>query len=158
MGYLNMGIDKKQLVQYVIEPTLQQLNLYSRQAALLLLGTAEIESQCGIFIHQIRGPALGIYQMEPATHDDIWENFIKNKNSLKSKPLISQCIQDQNRLVYDLQYATMMTRLHYLRVSESLPLTPEGMARYHKQFYNTPAGKTDVNKSIEIFTHLAAYV
>ena len=34
-----------------------------------------------------------------------------------------------------------MCRVHYLRVKEALPTTPEGYAEYWKKYYNTSSGK-----------------
>ena len=63
-------IQPEHLVKYVIEPVLKTLDLYSEDAVNLVLGTACVESECGRWLHQLgTGPALGIYQMEPDTHD-----------------------------------------------------------------------------------------
>jgi hypothetical protein len=61
----------------IIEPVLHHLTEipYDRAAAQLLLGTALKESLQLKYRRQIQGPALGYYQMEPATHDDIWNNY-----------------------------------------------------------------------------------
>jgi hypothetical protein len=71
----NMGI----FVRATIGPVLRQLGLdeYRMQAAEeLLLGTALQESGL-IYRRQLNnGPALGLFQMEPATHDDIWADFL----------------------------------------------------------------------------------
>lgn len=151
-----MGIDSQQLIQYVITPTLKEMELYSPAAVVLLLGTATIESNCGQYIHQLRGGcALGIYQMEPRTHDDIWCNFLAYKKSRINlyAAQAAQCMIEPNQLVWDLRYATMMTRFHYLRAPAALPDANDAkcMAEYHKKYYNTMAGKTEVEKSIPIF-------
>ena len=66
-------IDRHQLDRDIIEPVLSRLHAASPAARALLLGTAAQESAMGRYIRQLRGgPALGIFQMEPATHDDIW--------------------------------------------------------------------------------------
>jgi hypothetical protein len=61
----------------VIRPTLIQIGLHSRAAEQLLLGTAMQESD---FIHRRQmggGPACSFFRMEPATHNDIWQNFLE---------------------------------------------------------------------------------
>ena len=47
-------------------------------AAVLLTGsgTAAVESRMGTYLRQIGGPALGIWQVEPATHLDCWDNWL----------------------------------------------------------------------------------
>jgi hypothetical protein len=56
-----MGIRSYDLRQYVIRPTLQRLGLWSLAAENLLLGTAAQESKLGYYLHQLEGPALGLY-------------------------------------------------------------------------------------------------
>ena len=67
-------MDAQQLHDYIIKPTLQYMsgNSSSNDSAFLLFCTAAIESNCGEYIKQINGPALGVWQMEPATHMDIY--------------------------------------------------------------------------------------
>ena len=59
-------MDPKQLKE-LIERVLRKVNLYSDAAVDLLMLTAAQESACGKYIRQLgNGPALGIFQMEPA--------------------------------------------------------------------------------------------
>jgi hypothetical protein len=148
-GAYNMSINKNQLKNLITE-TLKESGLYSKAAVNLLLGTAAQESHLGRYIRQLKGPALGIFQMEPRTHDDIWENFLKYKLK-KIEPRFK--VGTVNRfhtnsatpdaLVFDLKYAIIMCRLHYFRVSERLPKHDdiEGLARYWKRHYNTKHGR-----------------
>lgn len=73
------------LKKYVIQPTLIELGLYSNAAVKLILGTCAQESGMGYYLHQLKGCALGIYQMEPATLDDIFINYAPSKPSLFAK-------------------------------------------------------------------------
>ncbi len=149
-----MGIDIKQLAKYIIDPTLKEIDLYSAAATWAILGTASVESDMGMYLHQHEdGPALGIYQMEPSTHDDIKDNFLIYRpelcerifNAIKVKDLSEMHAE---RMVYDLKYATIMCRLQYLRFKEPLPEIGDvtGMARYWKKYYNTSKGKGKVTK------------
>ena len=71
------------LLFQVINPVLRSMDAWSIAAENLILGTAVQESECGYYLHQLGdGPALGIYQMEPATHDDCWNNFLKYRHDL----------------------------------------------------------------------------
>lgn len=131
----------------IIRPTLQYLNLWSEAAENLLLGTAAQESALGTYIHQLgKGPALGIYQMEPNTHKDIHSNFLKYRDELRNKIAnlagYSPSGNAEDDLVGNLYYATAMCRVHYLRVPKPLPAANniEGLAAYWKKYYNTPLG------------------
>lgn len=69
----------------VIVPTLELIGLASPAAAELLLGTALVESRL-IWRRQMGdGPARGLFQMEMATHDDIWNNYLKYRSPLANK-------------------------------------------------------------------------
>ena len=151
-----MSIDVNQFVKYILRPALKNVGLYSKKAEIILLGSAAAESEMGYYIHQINGPALGIYQMEPKTHDDIWKNFINYREKLKNKILFEFNFNHQPmsyELIGNLGYATVMARLHYLRIEEELP-DPEdvkAMAQYYKKYYNTAKGAAKLNKFINCF-------
>lgn len=145
----------KQFKELVVEPTLDEMSMYSPEAVDLLLGTAAVESHLGTYIAQIMGPALGVYQMEPDTHDDIWNNFLVYNKGIESRIyLMTGGMVTAEDLVYNLKYATAMSRLHYLRVPEALPARAMfntysdyvwALAAYWKEYYNTfkGAGNTD---------------
>jgi len=140
-------IDKRQLTDHVIVPVLKDYGLHSDAVVELLLGTAAVESRLGTYIAQLGGPALGIYQMEPATHDDIWDNYIDHRSGLRlAIEYEFGKAPSADRLVYDLRYATLMARLHYLRVRERLPESGDidEQARYWKTYYNTINGAGSV--------------
>ena len=140
-----MSINLQQLNDYIVTPTLKELGYYSLSARNLLLGTAAQESQLGTYIHQINGNALGIYEMKPKTHKDIWENYL-NYNPKLSEQIIKMIIDKTvfaYEMMFNLKYATAMCRIHYLRVPEKLPAHDNiyQLARYWKQYYNTLEGK-----------------
>ena len=110
-----------------IGPTLRRLKLYSPAAEMLLLGTAIAESTVGgeTYLRQIRGPALGIYQIEPATHDDIWRNFLAHRSKLRARVRHVMCLaaEREGQLIWNLAYATAIARLVYYRRPDPLPPT-----------------------------------
>jgi len=58
-------IDREQFIDLIIEPTLEELGMFSAAASELVLGTAIQESRL-TYIKQLgTGPALGVCQMEP---------------------------------------------------------------------------------------------
>lgn len=141
-------IDREHLREQVIRPTLRWLGLWSEAAEALLIGTAAQESAGGRYLRQLGGgPALGIYQMEPATHADIWRNYLAHRGALARKVRELRCavspfVDPVQELAGNLYYATAMTRIHYLRVPEPLPDAGdlEALADYWKQHYNTALG------------------
>ncbi len=147
-------MDPKHLYEYVIIPTIDNLGLNQRGAAELLLGTAMVESRLKYLRQLSDGPALGLFQMEPDTHDDIWEHYLAWRADLRRKveTLVSHWPPGPTQMVGNLWYACAMARILYRRVPVRLPaLCAEKMAGYHKKYYNTYLGATKVEESIPIF-------
>ena len=118
--------------------------------------TAAHES--GGFVHrrQIGGPALGIFQMEPATHDDIWEHYLIARSYLRASIRAVIPIGPIPKAEYmetSDPYACAMARAHYRRVSEPLPDAGDlgGMAAYAKRHWNTPAGAATPQKYLDAY-------
>ena len=136
-------MEKKKLKE-LITSVLKELNLYSGDAVNLLMGTAAQESHLGKYRKQLGGgPALGIFQMEPATFNDIVNNYLRYKPELASR--IERVARISRFKAEDIEnndlLAICMARVHYLRVKEAIPSDLEGWARYWKRYFNTPLGK-----------------
>lgn len=149
-------MDCRQLKEIVIVPALTALGLNTPSAVNLLLGTAAVESQMGKYIKQIKGPALGIYQMEPRTYLDIWLRLIQPKVALKAKIKLLLGYEGKppaERLSSDLMLATIMTRLHYFAVPQTLPDKDDimGLGTYWKDHYNTHLGKGSVQEFTDAY-------
>ena len=148
-----MGINKIQLAD-LIKRVLIEADLYSPEAEELLILTVAQESQGGTYLRQLgNGPALGIFQMEPATHDDIWENFLGYHESLGERILDVAGMfngPDSKELEYNFRYAILMARMQYYRHREALPAVNDvkGCAEYWKKYYNTPLGAGTVAEAI----------
>lgn len=150
---------------HIIVPTLRELGLWSPSAEELMVGTALVESKLH-YLKQINGPALGVYQIETPTHDDLYENYLNSprREDLKTKVLALRAPVPgaHEQLITNLAYATAIARLIYWRRPEKLPAPGdhEGLAAYWKQHYNTHLGKgrpkdfivalEDVERSVEL--------
>lgn len=157
-------INSAQVRKYIVKPVLEVLAEYNQKmkgevAENLILGTFAMESEMGTYIHQIGGgPALGIGQMEPATHDDIWHNYIDHRPYLKE---IMQGFQSSiyrknpsKELMSNLAYVIAMTRVHYWRSPVALPkdhTNIEGLAKVWKKVYNTHLGAHDFGTAVKLF-------
>jgi hypothetical protein len=152
----------------VIQPALIAIGLNSLNAEQLVLGTAIQESGL-IYRHQTGGgPALGLFQMEPMDHHDIWVNFLANQPALRSKVLTladpgelidpggnanphGDYVRD-DALVSNDEYSAALCRIHYRRheASSPLPLVNDiqGMAVYWKTNYND-GGSGRVDEFVE---------
>ena len=142
-----------------IVPTLVKARLYSPVASFLLLGTALEESGIEHLKQLDGGPALGYYQMEPKTHDDIWENYLEYRPELAAK--VREFVYGfgvvgeggYQQLITNPPYSTIMCRVHYLRVKEALPEYGDikGYASYWKKWYNTQLGKGSEASFVETY-------
>lgn len=117
----------------------------------MILETACVESNCGEYIKQLKGPACGIFQIEPVTAKDIIDHFIFYKPTLlrKYNQLFIQDLTVEQNLCTNLMFQIFMCRVFYLRFSEKIPDTVEGRAKYWKKYYNTHLGKGTVEKYIK---------
>lgn len=148
-----MGINAQQFWN-MVDDAIGSIGLHSESAAQLLVGTAAQESHLGTYLRQIRGPALGVFQMEPATHNDIWENYIAYQGRLKDDMRARYAMATAETMVYDLRYAAIMARIHYLRVPTALPEDIEGQAHYWKEHYNTFLGAGTVEEYLQNYRRL----
>lgn len=141
-------LNPRHFVDLVINPALETLGMHSQAAVELLLGTALQESGLRSLRQAGGGPALGLFQMEPATHDDIHLNFLAFRPDLQDK-LRSLCsLFLPEALAGSLWYSAAMCRLHYYRKAEPLPAAGNipDQASYWKRHYNTPLGKGSVTE------------
>lgn len=147
-------INPNDLLDCVIQPALEKLQTYKDNTAELLLFTCAVETDGGSYLKQLNnGPALGIYQMEPNTCQDVWMNVVQPDNRWRLL-MIGQFnatgLPAFDRLTYDLQYATAMARLHFARFPERIPAKDdiEALWEYYKKYWNTELGKAKKAESI----------
>jgi hypothetical protein len=151
----------KQLKELVFKPALIDLLMYTDVALELMVFTCANESQGATFIKQEAigktKAALGIFQMQPEDYNDIWFNYLPHKPNIMLQLTHSfevNRMPPEDRLVYDLRFATAMARIHYARVSEPLPFAAadiEGIYVYYKKYYNSELGKATYADSLALY-------
>lgn len=145
------------LRKYVVRPTLKKMGMWSESAEALILGTAAHESRLGTYLHQVNGPALGIYQIEPNTHQDLWKNYLSYRSdkaammsgfASRNNSSIQNMSVDDQELICNMAYATAVCRMIYYRRPEPLPDSKDlpGLAAYWKTHYNTEQGRGTVEQ------------
>jgi len=164
-------INHRHLRELIIRPALKAVDLWSESAEQLLLMTCAQESLGGTYLKQIKGPALSIYQMEPATYNCIWNDYFfgteKKDEDKRCIPMDSRLstkilryvrkplgtVPDIDIMVRDLGYASVMCRAHFVRFSEPLPAANDldGMFKYYKKYYNTNLGDTTEKEFIDAY-------
>ncbi|MFT9384827.1 MAG: hypothetical protein ABF553_09470 [Acetobacter orientalis] len=130
------------------------LNTLSAQQG--VLGIGNTESAGYRYIKQIgSGPALGFWQMEPATHDDAWANFIRFRPALQTALIgllggKGACAQ---RLADTPLYAAAMCRVQLYRAPMALPpaYNATAWATFWKTYYNTNKGDGNIIQATPYF-------
>lgn len=166
------GLSVRHLALFVVRPTLAQLTgpdvpgLDSEAAVELLLGTAAIESgfraldQITGSGDRVLGPAYGLWQIEPASLDDLHTNFLRFRPSLAARlgGLAAGWPATAMQLCTNLAYAAAVARLIYYRSPVRLapPGDVAGHARVWKQVYNTEKGKGRPEEFVATYQRLVA--
>lgn len=158
-----MGLSLIQVKNNIIGPVDKLLPARVKPCVPLALGTMMVESQ-GSYLRQIGGgPASSFWQMEEATHDDCYNNFLRYNSDLMS---VAKLLQGQApfnmfaAMAGNMWYAYFMMRIKYFRAIASLPSLTDALAlaNYHKDIYNTAGGATDVSKSTALFAKAIAAI
>lgn len=136
-------LDISQFRRAIIRPALETIELYSLAAEELMLGTALQESGLRYLEQLGGGPALGLWQMEPETHDDIHDNYLVYRPELLQRLMLLTNLAIPLALTAQLWYAAAMCRIHYYRSPDPLPAAGDlpAQAAYWKRIYNTEQGR-----------------
>lgn len=141
---------RKDILKYIIIPTIKETGLEKPGAAAIVHGTFMAETNYNALI-QFKTPkngGIGFGQCEPPTYLDhrIWlENgFSKDllSNVLAACQLAS-LPRDPMALQWHLRLAVCICRVDYYRAPGAIPTDAEGMSHYHKRYYNSMDGKAD---------------
>lgn len=124
-----MGICAEELRSFVVRPTLEYLGETGERASAaenLLLGTAAQESELGFHLRIKRARGLGIYQVTPQIHVNIWDRYLIHDPDLASdiRGLASQhefLLHPHAELATNLSYATAIAWMVYRRTNRHLP-------------------------------------
>jgi len=132
----------------LIEDTLESRNL-DKRATLLLHFTMGVES---LFKHRQQiggGPALGLLQMEPATHGDLFNSYL----NYTSEPLDDR---GAYTLKTDDRYAILCAYFQYSRYINRWPEDIKGAAHVWKYYWNTFLGAGNIKDAIDKYNNLLA--
>ena len=133
---------------------------YSEAAVELLMLTAAQESGLGKYLVQLKGPARGIYQVEPATERHVLDT-LKSKHPVLYAKLMSfnapadgQGTNEDRDMVFNLAYATALSRVNYWLKPGPIPSRPGDQAAYYKKYWNTPLGKATEAEAMTAYFNL----
>ena len=154
------GLEIEQVRTFVVRAALYRIELWSAAAENLVLGTFMQESELRALKQYGTGPALGLPQVEPATHTSLWVHSIPGIKGLgeKLKALLAPVDHEQLplpnelALTHNLLYAAAICRVRYYIVPQRLPLQndPMSMATYWLRYYNA-GGKGTIAAALPDF-------
>lgn len=139
-------------LRQIVSDCLLRIGKWSQAAENIVVGTAAHESGGFKYRRQVGGPALGLFQIEPVTHDSIrneWHKTHPEIIDLLDKYLIpGHDAVDQ--LVDNDHYAAGICRLKYAGVKDPLPDAYDipGLAAYYVKFYNA-GGKATAQEFVD---------
>jgi len=136
-------------IKKIIDDVLNMLSMYSPESADLVYRTGMVESGYRR-LTQIKGPALGFFQIEPATLKDCWDNYIVYRKDLMAK-VYELGFRENDMdfcLLTNIALQVAFCRIKYRRDPEPIPTKIESQAVYWKRIYNGP-GKGTVEKFME---------
>jgi len=134
----------------IVRPVLDHLDMGGIWAERLVVGTALAETQLRHF-KQINGPALGFYQIEPNTFQDIYYRYLKTKRTdLKAKVdlLLAPSPEPMQQLITNLAFATAICRIKYWMSPHPVGDSLDDLALIYKNVYNSSLGKGSEEKFI----------
>ena len=143
-------IPPAQFLEHVIRPTLDHLavaepRLGGRAAEQLMLGTAISESNINALVQHGGGPALSMFQIEPATFDDIYERYLRArpKFMIAVRELRVSALTPLEQLPANPFFACAIARMKYWMAPEALPDADDidALGAYWKRHYNTLGGQ-----------------
>ena len=143
----------KKQIREIIEWGLKEMDLYSEDAVDLVYKTGNAETGYRHLKQMGGGPAIGFWQVEPATLIDIIDNYVKYRPELEKrlKSLGFSKIGIETRVMSNIALQAVFCRLKYKRDKYALPKSSdlEAQARYWKRVYNTHLGKGTITHFME---------
>ena len=143
---------KKQIRQ-IIAWSLKEMGLYSKDAIDLVYKTGNAETGYRHLKQMGGGPAIGFWQVEPATLIDIMDNYVKYRPELEKrlKSLGFSRNDIETRVMSNIALQAVFCRLKYKRDRYALPKANdlEAQAKYWKRVYNTHLGKGTIEHFME---------
>lgn len=161
-------MNEKQLREIIIRPTLHNFWFWSKSAENLLVATSYMETNLGekLLFNLNSNNRMdfknGIYGMKHSVCSHIWESFVCLYDNLETSieqncGFIEQDHQKEDWLIFNLRFSTIMARLKYLMIKDSLPTFNDAKAirDYYDDHYNDTFYRDDL--CINIFERVCSY-
>ena len=143
----------KEDIKKIINWSLNNLDMNSEDVSVLVFRTGMAESGYRHLSQMGSGPAVGFFQVEPATIDDTWNNYAVYRKPIMD--ILKDMGFDPNNskisVMSSIALQAAFCRLKYRR--DRLPIPPAeqlcAQAAYWKRVYNTVLGKGSVEHFVK---------
>lgn len=137
-------------IRKIIKKVCEDLGMYSKDVEDLIIATGNAESGFRA-LEQNKGPAVGFFQIEPDTIDDVLDNYARYRPTVMQVLLEYGMIQGEEHfsVMSNIALQVAFCRLCYRRVPDPIPNNLNDMAKYWKKFYNTEKGKGTVKHFLD---------
>lgn len=143
-------------IKEIAEYSLYKINAYSDDALALVVRTGMAESGYRALKGYGEGnPAIGFWQIEPATLFDMMKNYIHYRpHYRKALEEMGMSFEGDNieiSVMSNMAVQSALCRLHYRRDKHSIPSWDdlEAQGKYWKRVYNTEEGRGTVGHFME---------
>ena len=143
----------KEDIKKIINWSLNNLDMNSEDVSVLVFRTGMAESGYKHLSQMGSGPAVGFFQVEPATIDDTWNNYAVYRKPIMAvlKDMGFDPDDSRMRVMSSIALQAAFCRLKYRR--DRLPIPPAdyiyAQAAYWKRVYNTELGKGSVEHFVK---------
>ena len=131
----------KENCRRIVREVLHDMDRHSGQAELAIMMIIAHESFEGNYWFQIGGPALGVIQMEPVTHDSVWDFGDTVHANAKKLGLV----RDVTQLYKSLEYNIFMARQRLLMDVNPFPKHARELSIYLKEYWNAGGRAGDLD-------------
>ncbi|QEH97266.1 hypothetical protein [Gluconobacter thailandicus] len=151
------GLNITQVKRLYVTPALQAVGLSELARINCVTGVGCVESGYKYLVQLNNGPARGFWQMEIATHDDIWKNSLPAPSRSRIATGLRQLLHGQtpnaDLMVTFPLYGAAMCAVKLLLAPAPFPAADDaaGMSQYHKRWYNSPLGAANALGNIPDF-------
>ena len=140
-------------IKKIINWSLNNLNMNSEDASALVYRTGMAESGYRHLSQMGSGPAVGFFQVEPATIDDTWNNYAVYRKPIMVvlKDMGFDPDDSRMRVMSSIALQAAFCRLKYRRDRLAIPPVDDlyAQAAYWKRVYNTELGKGSVEHFVK---------
>ena len=141
-------------IKKIINWSLNNLDMNSEDASALVYRTGMAESGYRHLSQMGSGPAVGFFQVEPATIDDTWNNYAVYRKPIMAilKDMGFDPDDSRMRVMSSIALQAAFCRLKYLRDPKPIPCWTdlEEQGKYWKRVYNTNLGSGTIKHFVQV--------